>query len=205
MGVVGLSVVGSIAAPPAPTATADADSASATALGIPGVFAVSESTASIGGDPHWTGASVADTEVIGKSEAGWTGAAAPAGSVVDAVNANLCPGSVAIDAATELALCASVLNSGAYSGNESVYGYSAAGGQIATVTAVVITDNGDNAYGAVASLANSGAGESRQGCRNDRYGYAELATIAYQAGDGSTFSGQQVGATDAYDDSNPCG
>src|SRR5438105_1926208 len=43
------------------------------------------------GTAHWTAASVAGTELLGAAADGWTGPLAGLGSVIDAVNAQLCP------------------------------------------------------------------------------------------------------------------
>ena len=92
----------SFAAAPLPSVSVGPKSANGTALGVPGTLSVSESNATSdgdgGGQSNWSALTVAGTSVLGRSSAPgsntgeWTGPAAPAGAVIDAVNNSpLCP------------------------------------------------------------------------------------------------------------------
>ncbi|MCW3015676.1 MAG: hypothetical protein JWO02_2768 [Solirubrobacterales bacterium] len=73
------------------SATAVGQTASATPATVPGVAAVSTSTAGANG-AHWDAASVAGTSLYGKTSSGaYTGLLAGLGSTIDTVNAALCP------------------------------------------------------------------------------------------------------------------
>jgi hypothetical protein len=188
---VGLNMAAGFAAAPLSSASADSSGAHASAAGVPGVVTVSESYASTGDPDHpqasWSALSVAGTNVIGTDANGWTGAGAGAGTVVDTLNASLCPQLIG-EPDAGVVLCAHLLPGLAIAttGPTSAHG----GGDIADVTLAVV--QGDQAYGGLIFVAPSGA-DSYPVCGGASSSATSLLDVTYIAGGPDSIGHQEIG------------
>lgn len=142
----------SFAAVPLSEATATSQGAAATALGVPDVLTVSESTADDDA-ATWSALSVAGTSVVGRDSSGdWAGPAAGGGGLLDSLNALTCSTDGGPLATSGLVTCIKLLNSDAFS-----YFGNFSGGSIVDVAAVYYDADGDDTHGRLMVLPSEAA------------------------------------------------
>jgi hypothetical protein len=122
-----LSIGTGWAAAPLSSGEAGDGQARSSAAGVPGVVVLSESRSQggDGADASWTPINVGGQSVIEFGPSGWSGAAAPAGAVIDTINRTTCPsGGLRVPAGgDEAAVCAHVMASAAQVNDGSAWSY----------------------------------------------------------------------------------